>query len=148
MEKKIFVMLNKVLALLMVALGYNSCGKDECEAEYGSPHADYIFRGTVTDGEGNALQGVKISSLYIFTYSDSTHVRVQKDSLSSTDENGNYSVKVYDEVGENALRFTDKDGTTFDTMFVGSPNLAPFKGGDGNWYDGVSENTMDIKLNK
>lgn len=154
MEKNIYVMLNKVLALLLMALGYNSCHKEHGEGEnveygeeYGCPHADYVFRGKVTDGEGNALPGVKISLLSVS--SDGKDLRVSRDSLSSTDEDGAYSVSFdyYSNMG-NALRFTDKDGTTFDTLYGSSPNLAPLKGGGGGWYQGASENTMDIKLNK
>lgn len=139
--KNVFGVLNKLLALILAVLGVQSCshGGDE----YGCPTATYIFRGTVTDGEGNTLPGVKVAGL---AKSELNEAYVVQDSLTSTNEEGKYSV-VLDGYYESGLRFTDKDGASVDT-FWNSANLAPFKGGDGEWNDGVSENTMNIQLKK
>ncbi len=139
--KNVFGVLNKLLALILAVLGVQSCshGGDE----YGCPTATYIFRGTVTDGEGNALPDVKVSGL---TKYDDGEVRLTQDSLTSSNEEGKYSV-VLDGFREVGLRFTDKGGASVDT-FWNSANLAPFKGGDGEWNSGVSDNKMNIVIKK
>ena len=141
MGKNVFGVLNKMLAVILALLGVQSCshGGDE----YGCPTATYIFRGTVTDGEGNALPEVKVSSL---VKNNGGEIIVNRDSLTSTNADGKYSV-VLDGYYDGGLRFTDKGGASVDT-FWNSANLAPFKGGDGEWNDGVSENTMNIQLKK
>ena len=57
---------NAVLTALLSMLGF-SCSLDEPDeygstpVEYGTPHADYILKGTVTDEVGAPIKGIKTS---------------------------------------------------------------------------------------
>lgn len=145
MKKHFFRFLNTILALVLSLIGYESCKNEEEEVEYGTPTAEYIFQGKVTDQKGNALPNVKVSHVgekgYVFTDS--------RDSLTSTDEEGNYTVKYKTTfwVDGEGLRFSADDGIYKDTL-MNSSDLAPLKDGDGKWFDGRSENTLDITINK
>lgn len=146
-NKNVFKFLNAILAFTLSLIGYESCKEEEIEdaVEYGTPTTEYIFRGKVTDQKGNALPNVKVSHVgekgYVFTDS--------RDSLTSTDEEGNYTVKYKTTfwVDGEGLRFSADDGIYKDTL-MNSSDLAPLKDGDGKWFDGRSENTLDITINK
>ena len=120
--------------------------------EYGCPTADYIFHGKVTDEAGTPLPDVKVSWIHRNIDGRSEEnlndtIYVGQDSLSSTDAKGEYSVRPPVDYWSSAygFRFTDRDGASVDT-FPNMSDLAPLKGGDGSWYEGRSENTIDITL--
>lgn len=143
----IFKVLNAILAIALSLIGYESCKEDGSgdAAEYGSPSAEYIFRGKVTDQKGNALPNVKVS--YV---GEKGHCLTDsRDSLTSTDAEGNYFARyrTFMWVDGEGLRFSADDGVYKDTL-MNSSDLAPLKDGDGNWFDGRSENTLDITINK
>ncbi|MCR5498325.1 MAG: radical SAM-associated putative lipoprotein [Paludibacteraceae bacterium] len=151
MKKDLLKLLNMLLASVLSIMGFPSCGDkestDENGVEYGTPTAEFVFRGTVTDLEGNALPNVKVSHVYEHTYGD--YVARHEDSLTSTDREGNYNAMcrhVYWKDGER-LVFSTEDGAYVDTLMNYS-DLAPLKGGNGKWFVGRSENTLDIKMNK
>lgn len=146
MEVNCFRFLNLLLTLMLSALGFVSCLGDDEYVEYGTPSAVYIFRGTVTDGNGNGLPDVKVS--HVNEYNSGGQTRRQVDSLTITDAEGKYEAKWYEyslwEEGEGLL-FSDKDGASVDT-FPKYSDLSTPKEGDGKWFEGYSENTMDIVL--
>lgn len=144
MKKDLFRLLNVLLASVLSMMGFSSCS--ECEdAEYGTPTAEYIFRGKVTDQEENALPNVKVSYVHKYTYGD--QLSIYEDSLTSTDVDGKYVARPREPYWMNdaGLSFSLGDDVYRDT-FLTSTDLAPLKGGDGRWYKGRSENTIDITL--
>ena len=54
---------NAVLAALLSMLGYGCSSSDE-PVEYGTPHADYMIKGQVTDEAGNPIQGINVKAPY------------------------------------------------------------------------------------
>ena len=87
---------NAVLTALLSMLGF-SCSLDEPDeygstpVEYGTPHADYILKGTVTDEAGTPIKGIKTSLKEISKDDTGTHV-FGIDSI-QTNESGNYQLK-------------------------------------------------------
>lgn len=146
MKMNCFRILNLLLLLLLSALGFVSCLGDDEYKEYGTPTAVFIFRGTVTDGSGNGLPNVKVS--YVNEYNSGGQSNRQVDSLTITNEEGKYEAKwhaysFWDE--KEGLLFSDEDGNSVDT-FLKYSDLSKPKGGDGKWFEGYSENTLDIKM--
>ena len=151
MGKTVLNWIDRVLTFGMALCGFGACTSFGGE-EYGCPTADYIFHGKVTDEAGTPLPDVKVS--WIHTNIDGRSeenlndtIYVGQDSLSSTDAKGEYSVRPPVDYWSSAygFRFTDRDGASVDT-FPNISDLAPLKGGDGRWYEGRSENTIDITL--
>ena len=87
---------NAVLTALLSMLGF-SCSLDEPDeygstpVEYGTPHADYILKGTVTDEAGTPIKGIKTSLKEVYKDDISTYV-FSIDSI-QTNESGNYQLK-------------------------------------------------------
>lgn len=150
---KFLKLLNRFFAFLLACFGGVSCIGGG-EAEYGCPSADYIFNGKVTDEAGTPLPDVKVSWIHKNIYARSEEnlndtIYVGRDSLASTDAEGEYSVRPPVDYWSSAygFRFTDRNGVSVDT-FPNPSDLAPLKGGDGNWRMGYSENTLNIKMKK
>ena len=149
---------NAVLTALLSMLGY-SCSFDEPEEygslilEYGSPSADYIVKGIVTDETGNPIHGIKTSlkqgwqtdeDLYVFGI----------DSI-QTSESGNYQLKSNGlPAGQTKLIVEDIDGEAndgefmSDTLDIDYNKAVKTKDGDGRWYYGVYEIIQNVKLKK
>jgi putative lipoprotein (rSAM/lipoprotein system) len=145
MKREFFKLLNAMLALILSLIGYESCKEETEDAEYGTPTAEYIFRGKVTDLEGNALPNVKVS--FVSKYVDEGQLFISEDSLTSTDAEGRYVARPRDLYWKSdaGLSFSLGDDVYKDTFLTHS-DLAPLKGGDGRWFEGRSENTIDITL--
>ena len=48
---------------ILGVLGFSACGDDDpadTPVAYGTPTATYIYRGTVTDEEGNPIEGIDV----------------------------------------------------------------------------------------
>ncbi len=149
MKRDLYRFLNMLLTSILSVMGFSSCGDEETidgnGEEYGTPTAEYIFRGKVTDQEGNALPNVKVS--YVNKYIDEGQPFIVEDSLTSTDEDGKYVARPrisYWE-SESGLSFSLGDDVYKDTFLTHS-DLAPLKDGNGKWFNGRSENTIDITL--
>ena len=149
---------NAILTALLSMLGY-SCSFDEPEEygslimEYGSPSADYIVKGIVTDETGNPIHGIKTSlkqgwqtdeGLYVFGI----------DSI-QTSESGNYQLKSNGlPAGQTKLIVEDIDGEAndgefmSDTLDIDYNKAVKTKDGDGRWYYGVYEIIQNVKLKK
>lgn len=65
-NKKMALIMNRIMMSVMALLGFNSCGgdsQDEISCEYGSPYATYEIKGTVTNEVGEAIADIKIQAL-------------------------------------------------------------------------------------
>jgi putative lipoprotein (rSAM/lipoprotein system) len=132
---------NAMIAGVLGLLGFtNSCDLvgGGMVAEYGTPCADFIVKGTVRSQTTNQpIPQIKVKAGW-----DSVH----------TDQNGKYQVIYggFPQSQDVLVQFTDVDGAVngniqpLDTI-VKFENPV-FKGGDGHWYEGKTEKTVDIVL--
>ncbi len=150
---------NAVLTALLSMLGF-SCSLDEPDeygstpVEYGTPHADYILKGTVTDEAGTPIKGIKTSLKEISKDDTGTHV-FGIDSI-QTNESGNYQLKnsgmPYDKRVKLVVEDIDGEanGGEFlnDTLDIDYGKAVEVEEGDHHWYDGKYEVTTDVRLKK
>ena len=64
MKTKIYKLTRWLCTLLLGVLGFTACEKEDeigdTPAAYGTPTADYIFEGVVTDQAGNPIKGIEV----------------------------------------------------------------------------------------
>ena len=149
---------NVVLTALLSVLGFG-CSSDEPEEygtilmEYGTPYADYIFKGTVTDEAGTPVQGIKTSLKSVFE-NDNEHYVFGLDSV-ETDVSGSYQLK-YVGTQDRGLKIIVEDidgeanGGEFlsDTLDIDYNKAVQTKKSDEFWYEGAYDISQDIKLKK
>ncbi len=139
-----FIKAHSFLFKIMLGLiGITSCKQ---AALYGTPHADFIVKGNIQSKAENK----PIAQIQVLMSSDSLFRR--KDSINS-DDKGNYHVRwsEFPVSQKFYLRFIDKDGMSNGGEFKTKDTAILFKdpkfiGGDGDWYSGKTEQTLDIKL--
>ena len=150
---------NAVLTALLSMLGF-SCSLDEPDeygstpVEYGTPHADYILKGTVTDEAGTPIKGIKTSLKEISKDDTGTHV-FGIDSI-QTNESGNYQLKNSGMPYDKRIKLFVEDidgeanGGEFlnDTLDIDYGKAVEVEEGDHHWYDGKYEVTTDVRLKK
>ena len=152
---------NWALAGLLSFLGFSSCAGAE---EYGSPHADFVVSGKVTDTDGKGLQGIRVvvpgvdhhnrkaTPGYFKPYSPPVIYKPVNDTL-YTKEGGRfdytYGVSYVDDSINVNMKFEDiSENAGFETdstkvMFYDSE----LKGGKG-WYEGKAKREINIKLKR
>ena len=150
---------NAVLTALLSMLGF-SCSLDEPDeygstpVEYGTPHADYILKGTVTDEAGTPIKGIKTSLKEISKDDTGTYV-FGIDSI-QTNESGNYQLKNSGMPYDKRIKLFVEDidgeanGGEFlnDTLDIDYGKAVEVEEGDHHWYDGKYEVTTDVRLKK
>lgn len=147
---------NAVLAALLSMLGY-ACSSSDEPVEYGTPHADYIFNGQVTDESGNPIPGIK-SSVKEIQVDRAGKVSVYPIDSMLTDASGNYRLKITGWPGglseSTKIILEDTDGAANGGEFLGDTIDVAFgravktKDGDGKWYYGAYEITQNATLKK
>ena len=139
---------NAVLSALLGLLGFESCDSEGGGMdEYGTPIADYIVKGSVTDETGNPIQGIKTKFVYDLYDGEKTAM---------TDNSGNYVIQAtsYPDLYRCQLIVEDIDGEAnggeflSDTLDLSTKKPVQVKKGDRNWYEGTYELSQDIKLKK
>ena len=134
-----------LLGLLMGLLGFTGCGKlGIFRLEYGCPNADFKLVGTVKDGNGKGIEGIRV----VFTpYPDAPEEQQkwESDTLYS-DAQGHFEKERLkhdwpDGAQKAAVKFEDVDGTahgTFKTKVLTGSELTveQTKNGDKHWYSG------------
>ena len=149
---------NAVLTALLSVLGFG-CSTDEPEEygtilmEYGTPYADYIIKGSVTNEAGQPVRGIKTSLKSVFD-NENEHYVLGLDSV-ETDVSGNYQLK-YVGTQDRSLRLIveDVDGVAnggeflSDTLKIDFDKAVQTKQSDEFWYDGAYEISQDVKLKK
>ena len=154
MKTKIYRLYGAVLSVLLSVLGYSSCSKEEMREEYGSPHADFIMQGTVTDEQGNEINGILVSAEDYQDISDGRHWY----NLASkkTDYYGEYYLYFENVLGSKYTKLIVQDvdgeanGGEFasDTLDIDYESAEQIKKSDGNWYEGTFRITQNIQLKK
>ena len=154
MKTKIYRLYGAVLAVLLSVLGFSSCSKEEMMEEYGSPHADFIMQGTVTDEQGNEINGILVSAE---RYQDFNDGRYWFNLFSKkTDYFGEYYLYFENLLGSKYTKLIVQDvdgeanGGEFasDTLDIDYESAEQIKKGDGNWYEGTFRITQNIQLKK
>ncbi len=130
---------NSILMLLLTLLGFStSCENNESPVEYGTPSAKFIVAGkVVSEDNSQAIPQIRVVMGYDTAYSD---------------QEGNYQVmQNYFPTDQSfLLEFEDVDGSenrefqSLDSTVVFKDS--EFTGGDGKWYSGEAEKTVNIKL--
>jgi len=145
MKKEFLFNCNKTIVFLLTLLGFaTSCGDNFGGTEYGTPHADFIVKGTVLSASTNL---------------PIEHIRlIMRDSITQypdtafTDLNGKY---LFNRMGFPAdhtfmINLVDIDGTakgefqSLDTTIVFKNPV--FTGGDGHWNSGKTEKELNLKI--
>ena len=151
---------NAVLTALLSMLGYGCSSTEEplemygpLLVEYGVPHADYIFKGTIKDEVGSPVQGIKTSLKAVFDNDNKRYV-MGLDSVQS-DASGNYQLEYTGTRRDPSLKIIveDTDGQAnggeflSDTLDIDFDKAVKVKEGSG-WYQGEFEVSQDVKLKK
>lgn len=132
---------NSILTLILTLLGFSSScenGGPDSPVEYGTPSAKFIVNGKIISEENSqAIPEIRV---------------VMGNDTSYSDMEGNYQVVHYDFPMDQYihLKFEDVDGAD-NGEFQPSDSLVDFvdpefTDGDGHWYSGQTEKTVNIKL--
>ena len=158
MKKRVWKVTNLLLGSIVTALGFGACSHHEIEdirIEYGSPHATYRVKGTVTDSEGKPVNGIKAKVIADYSqYGDVLGV----DSV-YTDKQGAFATHEFDaaamgEVGDIfKLVLLDEDGEANGAFANDTLRLKDYprkqyaeRPKDDHWSDGSYEITVDATL--
>ncbi len=133
-----------MLSSLVGALGFSSCHGDARDEDnilcmYGSPSARYSITGTITDENGEPLEGKDIKVKDNIDYS----VSEQK-----TDSHGDY---VYESVNFPRMDKLKVVVSDPDSIYASDSTDVKFvktKDGDGAWFLGEYSGKADFKLKK
>jgi putative lipoprotein (rSAM/lipoprotein system) len=136
---------NKLIALLLSLLGFTSACIIIGGAEYGTPHADFIVRGSVVSERDNkAIKNIMV------TMRDTASV-YYRDSI-NTNLTGSYVLKVtgFPLSKSFEIELKDIDGAE-NGEFQNLDTIIEFKdpvftGGNKHWYNGQTEKEFNIKL--
>jgi putative lipoprotein (rSAM/lipoprotein system) len=126
---------NWALAGLLSLLGF-ACDP-EIAPEYGTPHADYSVKGTVTDAAGAAIPGIEIGI--------KSHGGYVTNEPAYTNEEGKFDMSFGAFPKEKfILTATDVDGEAngsfkTDSVEVVFSKSDFYKDGDGRWYEGAAK---------
>lgn len=150
MKRKLLHSVNSLIVLMISLLGFTtSC---EVEAEYGTPHADFIVFGKIVSATDNKpIPEIIVEMRYLPEKVEDT----SQSTLMGTGFSyypGDYTVSAQMNPDDQTfrLRFIDTDGPlngeyeTLDTTVVFKD--PKFVMGDGSWYSGYTEKELDIKL--
>lgn len=151
MKTKDFKLLKWLCSMVMVAMGFTACSKDEPEeisVMYGTPYGEYKYEGIVTDEEGNPIQGINVTvQEYNYSINNLTVVETDKSGKFTTDY-----IK-WGTGGRQALIFTDIDGDAnggdFEEMSFNIHSLnnkVKIEDGEGDWDNGKWKVTADVEL--
>ena len=139
MTKRIVLRFNNFLFLLIGLLGFSTaCMKvKDSPVAYGTPSADFIVNGVVKDQANQPISNIKVVMNRDSINTDASGKFTLKNKMFPT--NQTFNVKLRDIDGTANGSFQDKD-----TTIVFNDNA--FKNGDGSWYSGKVEKSVEIKL--
>lgn len=135
---------NGLISLLMAVLGFATACEQVADeygtpyAEYGTPTAKFIVKGTVKAENTDST----ISNIGVVMYGDTSY----------TDESGNYQVETTDFPTDLSLPllFTDIDGETngeYQDLDTIAEFIDPeFTEDSESWYEGETEQTINVNL--
>lgn len=152
METTILKFIRAIFVAILGLLGFAACGDDPDlrPSAYGSPTADYKYMGTVTDEDGNPIEGINVvmSGMVNNTPLASLTLKTDKDGKFSTITMSTSRTYV------RTIDFVDVDGPAnggdfeSQTITLKEMEVNQVKEGDNSWYLGEFEYSADIKLKK
>ena len=147
-----------LLGGILSLLGFGSCdvigGGMVCM--YGQPHADFTVKGTVTDEEGEPVEGIRavVDAYFSWTDGAGNHYREldYTDTL-YTDSSGMVQRKtgLFDKSSDVTVTLTDVDGEkngSFEEKVLEGLQMTQVKKGDDSWYNGAYELKFEATLKK
>lgn len=162
MKLKLNNLYYSAMAVLLPLLGFQSCDDTfnhfNQKCEYGSPTADYKFKGDVTTESATPVKGIKV--VVIKKYDsvahriDSTLTNEQGKYLICKKRTGIWDLDYEIRYGNLYVTFEDIDGNensgafATDTLKNSNLKVAKTKNGDDNWYNGEFEIEGNINLKK
>ena len=164
-------LLSRLCAAVLALLGFASCEKFnekyiDYPVEYGTPSVDFKVKGTVTDEASKPLEGIRVIVRTEFdnhpnprqSYLDDLgryHAYGGDDTI-YTDVKGRYESNELNTVAiaSQQVYFDDVDGAAgggafkSDSVQIKNAPNRQYQKGDGHWYDGGYEYTVDVQLQK
>ncbi len=135
---------NWALAGLLSLLGFNTSCDVNGSTEYGTPYAEFEFKGKVTDASDNVVPNAKVVIQNLFPNSK---LYYPMDSI-QTDANGAYDETVRTYPTDQTFRIvTNKTDYVADTTVI-TVKESELTGGRKDWYNGKVTKTVNIKLKK
>lgn len=150
---------NALLSALLTMLGFESCGNvlhQEAPAEYGCPNVEYQVKGEVTDADsGEPIGGIqaKLAHSYISEQQEKPYAF---DSV-TTSQDGTFVFPIMTEVSlqpsltvilEDSGDETSGRAYESDTIRLEDMTQKQVKKGDGRWFQGGYELTVNRQLKK
>ena len=139
-----------ILTAIISLLGFSGCSKEEpMVCMYGTPTADYKAEGSVTDEEGNPIEGIKVKVELRGYYNNPSET---KSVYSGGD--GQFITPQYRNQEIISLTAIDIDGGNnggeFEDKTINLQGIKPTldKSNADGWYQGVKTYNVDIQLTK
>ena len=96
---------NVILTALLSVLGYACSSSDEDDwgglCMYGTPYANYVLKGSVTDEAGNPIQGINVKAPY------GSGLDSQFGQIVETDAAGKFALKEFSALRGHEIIFED-----------------------------------------
>lgn len=159
MKKRKFTV-QHLLSGMMALLGFSACNS-ETPCLYGTPSADYKVMGTVTDEDGNPIEGIQVvvvDSLMQDNYIQKGDSYVERSKMDTvyTDKQGKYASRDIQTFGTEEVEvvFNDVDESANGGLFVRKElSVKELKSnqvekGDGSFYKGRFELTGDVVMER
>ena len=152
MKKSFFRLFDKMIVTLLGCSGVLiGCDWINPQFEYGSPHADFELKGTVTDvATAQPIKNIRVVRPHFLDFESEY---IPGDTI-YTDEKGQYAFTFGGDLrgGNYQLKFEDIDGEDNGGLFQTKEIEGQFtqadlvEKGDGRWYDGKFAKTEDVAL--
>lgn len=150
-----FRMLRWLFVTILSVLGFSACGGDDDDgpsstpSAYGTPTATYIYRGTVTDEEGNPIKDIDVVLHGVIAGSMNASLVIK------TDKNGVFRTGWLNtsQTRVETIDFVDRDGEAnggdFESQTLEVKDLDSKKVTEGSgWYQGEFEVQANVQLEK
>lgn len=137
MKRRVIKVSSYVLGLLLSALGFTSCNGGGNLSMYGTPSADFVVSGKVTNSANAPIPDIQVS--------------IQREET-KTDAQGNYVLKNsgFSFPGDLEIKFTDIDAElngSYETKeVIEEVESSDYVGGDESWYSGKVTKTVNVEL--
>ncbi len=127
-----------ICSALLSLIGFSCCSPEDAPEMYGMPIGDFEIKGSVTTEDGTPIKDAEVR----VTGSDIPS-GVFSFENTSTDAKGNYEIEAREFIDNVKVVCIPKNpDLQSDSVIV----RLKYKGGDGGWYIGHAEETVNFKL--
>lgn len=160
MKKQWLKAYNLLLGSMVASLGFEACDNTETAVEYGMPYAEYQIIGTVTDEDGQPVEGIKGRLGVEATDSDgTTSLHFEMGDSALTDSEGRFVMDGLSSMthmmpsGKTVVELKDEDGEAngghFGTEQIRLDDMEKTQVQKGSkWYEGKFELRFVRKLKR